>query len=101
MNEFPWEQLITAGFTLAAGLLGYLLEGANEARRDRRALERDLTVRAEDREDSAARTQHEFQLENLLALQDAVQKMGRLTVRAMHLTTCRRGRAIAPSFLPA
>lgn len=79
-----WPQIIIAGSTLLAAFLGYLLAGLNEARRDRRAADRERLARAEDRQTTAIRAQHEFQLETLLALQDAIQLMARVTGRAMH-----------------
>lgn len=83
MEEFPWAQIITASATLLAAFSGFLLGGVNEARRDRRTATRDRDARAEDRRALALRARHEFQLETLLALQEATQVMARLTTRAM------------------
>lgn len=84
MTNSLWPQIIIASSTLIAAFLGYALAGLNEARRDRRAAEREKLARAEDRFAAAVRDRHQFQLETLLALQDAVQLMARFTGRAMH-----------------
>lgn len=79
-----WPQIIIAMSTLLAATLGYMLAGVNEARRDRRAAERERAARHEDRHMTALHTRHTFQLETLLALQDAIQLMARYTGRSMH-----------------
>lgn len=84
VTDSLWPQIIIATSTLVAAFLGYALAGLNEARRDRRAAEREKLARAEERHSAAIRDRHQFQLETLLALQDAVQLMARLTGRAMH-----------------
>lgn len=84
MTNNLWPQVIIASSTLIAAFLGYALAGMNEARRDRRAAEREKLARAEERYSAAVRDRHQFQLETLLALQDAVQLMARFTGRAMH-----------------
>lgn len=78
------NQIIVAAATLLASLGGYLLAGVNERRRDERALERELALRATERVDGLDDASHVFQRETLLALQDAVQVMARLTTKAMH-----------------
>lgn len=85
MDDIPWEQVIIAGSTLLASLGGYLLAGWNDSRRDRRTNARDRSTRNEDRRDAAAQTRHNFQLETLLTLQEAVQRMTRLTTRALFI----------------
>lgn len=84
MTNSLWPQIIIASSTLIAAFLGYTLAGLNEARRDRRAAEREKLARAEERYSAAVLDRHQFQLETLLALQDAVQLMARFTGRAMH-----------------
>lgn len=84
MTEILWAQIIIGLSTLLAAVLGYVLAGLNEARRDRRAIERERAARDEDRHAAAINSRHVFQLETLLALQDALQVMARLTGRAMH-----------------
>lgn len=84
MDEFPWSEIAIAGSTLAASLLGYLLAGANEARRDRRAAERERLTRQEDSRAAALEARHQSQLGTLLALQEAIQSMARSTSRALH-----------------
>ncbi len=84
VSENLWAQVIIAASTFFAGILGYLLAGVNDARRDRRSVERETVARREEARTAALRSRHEFQLETLLALQDAVQRMARLTGRAIH-----------------
>ena len=84
MTNSLWPQIIIAASTLIAAFLGYELAGRNEARRDRRAAEREKSARAEERRSAAVRGRHQFQLETLVALQDALQLMARFTGRAMH-----------------
>lgn len=84
MEDIPWSEIAIAGSTLIASLLGYLLAGANEARRDRRAVEREHTTRQEEGRAAALQARHEYQLATLLALQEAVQLMARSTARALH-----------------
>lgn len=84
MEDFPWSEIAIAGSTLAASLLGYLLAGANEARRDRRAAERERGARQDDSWAAALQARHQSQLETLLALQEAIQSMARSTSRALH-----------------
>lgn len=47
-------------------------------------MDRDRSARTEERRSTAIRDRHQFQLDTLLALQDAVQVMARLTGRSMH-----------------
>ena len=85
MSDTLVPQLILAGSTLTAAILGYVLAGMNEARRDSRAAAREKANRAEERHAAALDAQHAFQLETLLALQDAIQVMARLNGRLMYL----------------
>ncbi|WJZ68553.1 hypothetical protein [Kocuria rosea] len=78
------NQIIVATATLLASLGGYLFTGGNERRRDERALQRELRLRASEREAQLEDSRHALQRETLLALQDAVQAMARFTGQAMH-----------------
>lgn len=78
------NQIIVATATLLASLGGYLLAGGNERRRDERALQRELRLRASERGAQLEDGRHALQRETLLALQDAVQAMARFTGQAMH-----------------
>lgn len=78
------SQILISFTTLLAAFLGFVFAGWNDARRDRRTAERERVTRAEDRHTAAVRDRHQFQLETLLALQDAIQLMARLTGRTMH-----------------
>lgn len=78
------SQVILAIATLAASLGGYVLAGINERRRDERATRRELHLRALERTSGLDEAQHEFQRDTLLALQDALQAMARLSGKAMH-----------------
>lgn len=78
------SQVIVAGATLTASLGGFLLAGRNERRRDHRALTAEMELRLMERGGQRESASHEFQLETLLALQDAVQLMARLTGRTLH-----------------
>lgn len=84
MESVVFTQLIIAAATLLASLGGYLLAGMNERRRDGRTLARELQLRGAERESRRNDEAHAFQRETLLALQDAVQLMARLTYEAMH-----------------
>ncbi|MFE5407657.1 hypothetical protein [Microbacterium sp. NPDC056569] len=84
MSTALWPQIIIAISTLAAAIIGYVLAGINDARRDRRAFDRERAARSEDRNSTATYARHhQFQLETLLALQEALQSMARLTVRGL------------------
>ncbi|PPF14303.1 hypothetical protein C5C94_07965 [Rathayibacter sp. AY1C3] len=84
MTDDVWPQVVTGAFTSSAALLGFFLAGLNEARRDGRSAVRERSARAEERRSAALQNQHQFQLDTLLALQDAVQRMARLAGRTMH-----------------
>lgn len=84
MDSVVFTQLVIAAATLLASLGGYLLAGLNERRRDARTLARELQLRNAERESRRDDEAHAFQRETLLALQDAVQLMARLTYKAMH-----------------
>lgn len=78
------HQIVVAAATLAASLGGYLLAGINERRRDNRTFEHERQQKALDRADQREDNKRVFQRETLLALQDALQTMARLTGKAMH-----------------
>lgn len=78
------SQIILAISTLLASLGGYVLAGINESRRDERATRRELELRALERDAHLDEAEHDFQRETLLALQDALQVMARLSGKAMH-----------------
>ncbi|WP_417218577.1 hypothetical protein [Arthrobacter sp.] len=84
MEPVVFTQIVIAAATLLASLGGYLLAGLNERRRDARTLARELQLRGTERESRRDDEAHTFQREILLALQDAVQLMARLTYKAMH-----------------
>lgn len=77
-------QIVTAVATLLASLGGYLLAGLNERRRDERTRIRESESRRYERAAQLEDEGHAFQRETLLSLQDALQKMARLTGKAMH-----------------
>lgn len=76
------NQVVVASATLLAAGGGYWLAGVNERRRDARTLERELRLREAEREARLVDATRAFQRETLLALQDAVQLMARLTGQA-------------------
>lgn len=78
------SQIVIAAATLLASLGGYMLASLNERRRDERALRRELKLRDTDRNAQLENERHALQRETLLALQDALQLMARLTGKAMH-----------------
>ncbi|MFT8330106.1 hypothetical protein [Bifidobacterium psychraerophilum] len=77
------NQMIIALTTLVASFGGYFLAGLNERHRDERALSRELYLNAGERGSRLEEAEHALQKETLLALQDAVQQMARLTARVM------------------
>ncbi|NHI16780.1 hypothetical protein [Microbacterium excoecariae] len=77
-------QIVFAVATLLASLGGYLLAGLNERRRDERIQRREGESRRFERAAQLEDESHAFQRETLLSLQDALQKMARLTGKAMH-----------------
>lgn len=78
------SQIVTAAATLLASLGGYLLAGLNERRRDVRTQLRESESRRFERAAQLEDESHAFQRETLLSLQDALQKVARLTGKAMH-----------------
>lgn len=78
------SQIIVAAATLFASLGGYLIAGRNERRRDERTLKRELRLRMTERSAQLDDNRHKLQRETLLALQDAIQLMARLSAKAMH-----------------
>lgn len=84
MDSVVIIQIMVAAATLLASLGGYLLAGLNERWRDARTLTRELQLRGAERESRRDDETHAFQRDTLLALQDSVQLMARLTGKAMH-----------------
>lgn len=84
MDTSLTSQIILSTATLLAALGGFVLAGLNEANRDRRARKREQEARAFERAERLSDRRHDFQLETLLALQDAVQALTRLTGRTFH-----------------
>lgn len=84
MNSAIIIQIVIALATLAASLGGYALAGANERRRDERALGRELKLRDEERGARLEDQTRALQLDTLLALQDGMQEMARLTGKALY-----------------
>lgn len=84
MDSSLVNQLILAVATLLASLGGYVLAGINEHRRDERGMKRDLELRALERDSRLDESEHAFQRQTLLELQDALQVMARLTGKTMH-----------------
>ena len=84
MDSSLVTQGIVAGATLLASLGGYMLAGRNEQRRDERTLRREIDLRKAERSAKLETDMQALQRETLLALQDAVQIMARLTGRALH-----------------
>jgi hypothetical protein len=84
VNAALWGQIIVAIVAVAGSILGYVLAGVNDARRDRRVAAHDAIVRREERATTALQEQPAFQRATLLDLQDSIQLMARLTGRAMH-----------------
>lgn len=78
------NQIIVAAATLIASLGGYVIAGHNERRRDERTLKRELRLRMTERSAQLDENRHKLQRETLLELQDALQTMARLSVKAMH-----------------
>lgn len=84
MTEEIVSQIIVAVATLGASPGGYLLAGVNERSRDQRTFHREIQARASERASVRENETRSFQRETLLALQDAVQVMARLTGKALH-----------------
>lgn len=84
MDSANVNQIILAVATLLASLGGYVLAGVNEHRRDERVRKRDLELRAMERDSRLDESEHAFQRQTLLELQDALQVMARLTGKTMH-----------------
>ncbi|WP_442315957.1 hypothetical protein [Yaniella sp.] len=78
------NQILVATATLGASLGGYLLAGFNERRRDKRTFMHERQQRASERAAQREDNRRMLQRETLLALQDALQAMARLTGKAMH-----------------
>lgn len=84
MDPVLASQIVIAASTLTASLGGYVLAGINETRRDRRAAVRDAANRESERAALREDKRHDFQLDTLLALQDALQNMSRLAGAGIH-----------------
>ncbi|GAA3332173.1 hypothetical protein HP467_15855 [Curtobacterium albidum] len=84
MDAALWGQVVIAAVAVFGSVLGYMLSGLNDARRDRRTTLRERAARHEERDAEDRRERHAFQRATLLELQDAVQLMARLTGRTMH-----------------
>lgn len=84
MDTTLLTQIVIAVATLFASLGGYLLAGLNERRRDERTHLRASESRRFERVAELENESHAFQRDTLLSLQDALQKMARLTGKAMH-----------------
>jgi hypothetical protein len=83
MDAALWGQVVVASVAVIGSVIGYVLAGFNDARRDRRAAIRERATRLEDRDIEVRSERHAFQRATLLELQDSVQLMARLTGRAM------------------
>ncbi|KQR29806.1 hypothetical protein ASF75_11560 [Curtobacterium sp. Leaf154] len=84
MDAGLWGQVVIAGVAVVGSILGYMLSGFNDARRDRRTTLRERAARHDERDAEDRRERHAFQRATLLKLQDAIQLMARLTGRTMH-----------------
>ncbi|WP_182711139.1 hypothetical protein [Curtobacterium flaccumfaciens] len=84
MDAGLWGQVVIAGVAVIGSILGYMLSGLNDARRDRRTTLRERAARHDERDAEDRRERHAFQRATLLELQDAIQLMARLTGRTMH-----------------
>lgn len=70
--------------TVIVGIGGFFLGGLNERRRDERAFQREEKARTDVRRDRREDERHEFQLANYLALQDALRRHMRATVKCIY-----------------
>lgn len=84
MDHILLTQIVISLATLFASLGGYFLAGMNERRRDERNHFRNFELRNFERVADLENTSHAFQRETLLSLQDALQKVARLTGKVMH-----------------
>lgn len=84
MNSALLSQIILAFATLLASLGGYVFAGINERRRDERTLEGEMAMRRRDLLAKLESEKHALQLESLMALQDALQRVARLTGKTMY-----------------
>ncbi|TFB99724.1 MULTISPECIES: hypothetical protein [Cryobacterium] len=66
--------------TAVAGVGAYFLGGLNERKRDERAMAREEAARQGKRAEDLERERHEFQLANLLKLQESLRKVTRSAV---------------------
>lgn len=78
------NSLVTPLATLIAAFGGYFLAGMNDQRRDERQASDERELRVSERRAEREQQRHQFQLETLIALQVDVEKMARLTGRALH-----------------
>ena len=72
-------EMLNGGLVLAGSILGYVLAGRNESRRDARALTREGEARKELAREKREISKHQFQLDTMLALQDALRLLVRVT----------------------
>lgn len=84
MDSGVVTQVVVATATLLASLGGFVLAGVNDRKRDERALAHGLQSTAAERAARLEDDRHAFQLETLLALQDAVQQMARHAGKTIH-----------------
>ena len=76
-------EMLNGGLVLAGSILGYVLAGQNESRRDARVLNREGEARKELAREKREISKHQFQLDTLLALQDALRILARVTGRVL------------------
>lgn len=69
--------VVSTLLTVLGSVGAYFLGGLNERKRDERALARDETARRQNREEDLERERHEFQLANLLKLQESLRRVTR------------------------
>jgi hypothetical protein len=83
MDAASWSAIVGPITTLLGGLGGYALAGRNDDRRDRRAAGRESAARREAFAERLEEDRHTFQRDTLLALQDELRRMVRISARIM------------------
>lgn len=78
------SQIIIGAATVLAALGGFVVAGVNDSFRDKRAAKRELDNHQTRRQEERTDRSEAFQLENSLALQDALQVVARLNGKALH-----------------
>lgn len=78
------SQIVIGTATVVAALGGFVVAGVNDSFRDKRAAKRELENHRTRRQEERTDRSEAFQLENLLALQDALQIVARLNGKALH-----------------